>query len=144
MVDYNIDNRDYLLSINPSYKFIPLLSLISIIIIIISIFCFKTYDVYYTKGYLVCDDRCNIVLSIDIDDINKVKDANFVKLNDNEIKYNNIFVGDIQIDETNKINIQNVNIEVDQLENDYLNTFQDVKIYSNNESIFNKIKKILF
>ena len=143
MTNYNINNKEYLLSINPSYKFIPLLSLLSLIVMSFSIFYYKTYDVYTTKGYLKCDEKCYIIISTMIDDINKVINANLIKLNNREINYENIIIGDIQIDEINKINIQNVNIEVDQLDNDLLNTFQDVKIYSSYESIFNKVKKVL-
>lgn len=144
MVDYNINNKDYLLSINPSYKFIPLLCLVSVFIVLVSIIYFKTYDVYVTKGYLECEEKCNIIINTTVEDINKIIDADVIKLNDKEINYNNILIGDIQIDEINKINIQSVNIEVDQLDNDLLRTFQDVKIYSNYESIFNKVKKVLF
>ena len=48
----------------------------------------------------------------------------------------------IKVDENNKTNYQIVNYEVDQLDND-LNTFQDVKLYSNYESIIKKIIDML-
>ena len=144
MIDYNTNNKDYLLSIKPSYMFIPISLLITFTIIIISICYFKTYDVYITKGYISCDNTCNITIGVDINDINKIKKSNIIKLNNEVISYNNILVGDIQVDEVNKINIYNVNIEVNQLDNDLINTFQDVQVYSNYESIIVKIKKILF
>ncbi len=143
MVNYNINNKDYLLSIKPSYMFIPIIIFSSLIIIIISICYFKTYDVFVTKGYLSCDNKCNIVVSVNPIDINKINKANYIKLNDKLIDFKKIIIDDIQVDEINKINIQNVNVEVDQLDNDYLNTFQDIKVYSNYESIFSKIKKLL-
>ena len=143
MTNYSVNNKEYLISVKPSFKYIPTIIIIALIIVSFSIFYFKTYDIYKTKGYLMCDDKCNIIISVNIDDINKVLKPNYIKLNDEEINYNNISVGDIQVDDKNKINIQNVNIEVNQLDNDKLNTIQDVKIYSNYESIFNKIKKIV-
>ena len=143
MVDYNINNKEYLLSIKPSYKLIPSCIFFLLIIIIISICYFKTYDIYITKGYLNCEDNCYISLIVNIDDINKINETQIIKLNDQIIDYENIKIGDIQIDETNKINMQNVNIELNQLNDKYLNTFQDIKIYSNYESIFRKIKKII-
>ena len=143
MNNFNINNKDYLLSIKPSFKAIPLIIFITFIIMFISLFYFKTYDVYNTKGYLECNEKCNIMVSINIDDINKINKANFLKINDKVLNYNNINIGNIEVDEINKINIQSVNFEVDQLDNDLLNTFQDIKIYSNYESIIKKIKKIV-
>ena len=143
MNEFSVNNKEYLLSINPSYKFIPLLSFIVIIIIVLTMFYFKTYDVYYTKGYLMCNKECNIILSANIDDINKINKANYIKIDNKTVDFKKINIGDIQVDEINKINTYNVNIEVNQLDNDYLNTFQDVKIYSNYESILNKIKKLI-
>ena len=144
MVDYNINNKEYLLSIKPSYMFIPISLLLSVIILIILICIFKTYDVYNVKGFISCNEKCNISIPIEVNDINKIKNIDFLKINDNEIKYNNFLVGDIQIDEINKINFYNVNFEVDQLDNELLNTFQDIKVYSNQESILYKFKKLLF
>lgn len=143
MLEYSINNKDYLLSLKPSYKIVPLFVLLLLIISILTISCFKTYDVFNTKGYLKCEEKCNIVLGINIEDVNRVLQANYIKINNEKINYQNIKIGDIQIDEINKINIQNVIIEVDQIDNSYLNTFQDVKVYSNYESILKKIKKII-
>ena len=144
MIDYNINNKEYLLSIKSSYMFIPISLLIALVVVSISICFFKTYDVYTTKGYIKCDSKCNIIIGVDINDINKIKKSNYIKINDTIINYDDILVGDIQIDEVNKINIYNVNIEVSQLDYDLANTFQDIKVYSNYESIINKIKKLLF
>ena len=143
MSNYNINNKDYLLSIMPKYKYIPIIICLSLFIILLSICYFKTYDVYLTKGYLECNKKCNIIVSVNAFDINKVKNANYIKLNNKVINHKNIKIDDIQADEINKINIQNVNFEVDQLDNVSLNTFQDIKVYSNYESILNKIKKLI-
>jgi len=143
MINYNVNNRDYLLSIKPSYKCIPLIILLALVVVIVSICLIRSYDVFVVKGYITYDSKFNISIGVDLNRINDITSAKIVKLNDKVINYNNIIVGDIQIDEINKINIQNVNIEVEQLDVDVLNTFQEVKIYSNYESIFNKIKKII-
>ena len=116
MVNYNFNNKEYLLGIKPSYKFIPIIILITLVIIFISICYFKTYDVFVAKGYILCDDECKVSLGVNIDEINKIIGANMIKINDKSVNYNNIIVGDIQIDEVNKINIQNVNINLNQVD----------------------------
>ena len=143
MDNFNINNKEYLLSLKPRHNFIPIITFIVILIIIVSLFFFKTYDVYNTKAYLECDTNCNIMISVDPKEINKVSKIDFIKLNNKVINHSEIIIENIQVDEINKINYQNVIYEVDQLDNDILNTFQDVKIYSKYENIFEKIKKII-
>ena len=143
MINYNVNNKEYLLSIKPSYMFIPISLLISTIIIIISICYYKTYDVYNTIGFITCEEKCNISIVVNANEIKRFNNTDYIKLNDKIINYNNIIMGDIQVDEVNKINIQYVNIEVDQLDNDLINTFQDIKVYSNYENILYKIKKTM-
>ena len=143
MNNYNIHNKEFLLSLKPSFNYIPIIILIGFIIILISLFSFKSYDVYTTYGYLECDEKCNVTVSINIKDINNVKNANLLKINNKDIEFKNIVIGKIEVDEVNKINVQTVSFEVGQLDNDELNTIQEIKIYSNNESIFTKVKKIV-
>ena len=143
MNNFNIYNKEYLLSIKPSFRYIPTIIFLTIIVISILLFCFKTYDVYNTRAYLECDEKCRIIVSATIDEIPRINKANIIKINDNIVNFNSISNGNIEVDTTNKVNIQNVYFEVDKLDDNLLNTFQDIKIYSNYESIIRKIKKIV-
>lgn len=143
MINYSFYNKEYLLGIKPSHKYIPIIVFVSIIAIFILISSFKTYDVNIFKGFIECNEKCSINLGVNIDDINKIKQAKDIMVNDEIISYKDIIVGDIEIDEVNKINIQNVSVELEQTNNDYNNTIQDIKVYSNYESIFEKLKKII-
>lgn len=143
MREFNINNKEYLLSLKPKFLFIPCFMAFIIIMIMISLFYFKSYDRYLTKGYLSCDDICNIIISVNTDDINVITNASLLKIGDKIVNINNKEIKNIEVDEVNKINYQNVVFYVDQLDKNIINTFQDIKIYSNYESIIQKIKKIL-
>lgn len=143
MNESSLSYKNYLLSINPCYQTYIICLLISFIIIFISLFYFKTYDIYNTKGYLECSDTCHIIINIDPYQTNKVTNIDYLKINDKVIKHHNIKVEDIVIDENNQINYQIVKYEVDQLDDGLLNTFQDIKLYSKYEAIIKKIVNVI-
>ena len=136
-------NNKYILLLKTAKYFLAIYALfISIIIVIISIFYFKVYDVYQTRGYISCEDKCRIILSIDTLNISKLSKGNYVRINKGNLNILSIDISDIKVDENTKSNYQIVTYEVDKLD-DVNNTFQDVKIYSNNEIIFKKLLNIL-
>ena len=141
---FSFSYKNYLLLLSPRYQINIVILFIAFIIIFISLFYFKAYDIYNFKGYYTCDDKCSIKITSDILKINKLSDIDYLKVNNKKIDFNNVSIGDIEIDENNKSNYQIVSYEVNQLDNEKINTFQDVKIYSNYEDIFTKIKKIIF
>ena len=138
-----VDNISYLRSLKPKYNILIYLILISFSIIIISLFIFKIYDVKKIKGYVSCDDKCKIELTVNYLDTNKYKNIDMIKINKENKKIINITVSDIYSDELTKNNYQIVTLEVDQLDDGILNTFVDVSVYSNKELIINKIINVL-
>lgn len=144
MNKFSFSYKNYLLLLSPRYQINIVILFIAFIIIFISLFYFKTYDIYNVKGYYKCDDKCSINISTDVLQTNKLSNIAFLKINNKKIEYTNVSIGDIEVDDNNKSNYQIVSYEVNQLDNEKTNTFQDVKIYSNYESVFTKIKKILF
>lgn len=138
-----VDSISYLRSLKPKYNILIYLILVSFIIVIISLFIFKIYDVKKIKGYVSCDDICKIELSINYLDTNKYKNIDMIKINKENMYINNIIVSDIYVDELTKNNYQIVTLEVDQLDDGILNTFVDVSLYSNKELIINKIINVL-
>ena len=76
-------------------------------------------------------------------DTNKVDKTNYIILDNNKIIPSNKDISDIKVDDITLSNYQIVNFEVNQLDHG-LNTFQDVKLYSNNETIIIKIIHLLF
>lgn len=138
-----VDSISYLRSLKPKYNILIYLILVSFIIVIISLFIFKIYDVKKIKGYVSCDDICKIELSINYLDTNKYKNIDMIKINKENKYINSIIVSDIYVDELTKNNYQIVTLEVDQLDDGILNTFVDVSLYSNKELIINKIINVL-
>ncbi len=141
--DFEYINKEYLLFLKPKYYILIYVVIIIFIIVLICLLNIKTEDVYITRGYVNCDNNCKITISVNTDDINKVSNVDYIYYNNKKMNLNNINIGQIQVDNNLLNNYQIVDLEVDQL--DYgINTFQDVKIYSNNEAIIRKIKRILF
>ena len=143
MDNYCYYNKYYLLSLKPKYNLLIYFLLISIISIIICLFIFKIDDVIVTKGYISCQDKCYITIKVDTNDTNKVDKTNYIILDNNKIIPSNKDISDIKVDDITLSNYQIVNFEVNQLDHG-LNTFQDVKLYSNNETIIRKIIHLLF
>ena len=137
-----MNNKYILLSIKPKHFLAIYLCLLSLIVIIILMFYIESYDVYKVRGYISCEDKCNVIISVDIGNINKVNKVDYLNINNNKRDILSIDISDIKIDENTKSNYQIVTYEVDKLD-DVNNTFQDVKIYSNNEIIFKKLLNIL-
>ena len=138
-----MNSFSYLRSIKPKHNYLLYSILISFVIIIISLFIFKSYDVYVTKGFVECDDKCSISIMVNYLSTSRINKVDMISINKENKYINNISVSEIMVDENNKSNYQIVTLEVDQLDNDILNTFQDVKLYSNKELIINKIIKVL-
>ncbi|MBR1416382.1 MAG: hypothetical protein IJ572_01000 [Bacilli bacterium] len=143
MINYRYYNKEYLLSIKPRFNIVISVLIISIVIIVISLFCFKTYDVYSLKGYITCEEKCQILFNIDSTFSNKINKIDHIRLNKSVIYPNSINIGEIQISEDNQNNYQIVSYQVDNLDTDILNTIQDVKIYSNYELLIRKILNLI-
>ena len=143
MDKYSYYNKSYLYSIKPKYNIFVYILLTFIIILSFCLYHFETYDIYYTKGYLECNDICSISIYIDPLNVSKINKLDFIKLNNLNINPNNINISEIKIDENNQSNYQIVSNQVDKLDHELLNTFQDVKIYSNKDKVINKIIKYL-
>ena len=134
-----VNNISYLRSLKPRYYLLIYLILISLSIIVTSLFIFKIYDVKNIKGYVSCDDKCYVKISVNYLDTNKYTNIDKIMINKENKFINNTMVSEILVDELTKSNYQIVTLEVDQLDSDILNTFQDISIYSNKELIINKI-----
>ena len=139
MDSYNYFNKELLMSLKPKYHWCIYFLLSSFTIISILLFCLKTYDVYNIKGFVECNDNCNIKVIVDINNTNRVKNIDFLKIDNKNIYPKSIIVSEILIDEVNNINYQEVNYQVDQLDYGINKTIQDVKIYSNNDYIIKKL-----
>ena len=135
-------DKEYLLSLKPRYNIILYIILIVLISLIICTFIFNTYDVYNTKGYLSCDDKCYISISVDIFEIDKIDSSNYILVKKDKLKIINTEVSEIYSDEASKSNYQIVKYEIDKV--DIKNAFYDVKILSNYESIISKIINYFF
>ena len=142
-MNYKTESELYLKSLKPKYNLFVYFILLFLSVLTMSLFIFRTYDIFQTKGYLQCEDKCYITVSINYLLTNKIKESKIIKIKDKTYNINNIEVSEIISDDKTLENYQMVKLEVDQLDNGILNTFQDIKIYSNNDYIINKIKKVL-
>ena len=138
-----INNISFLRSIKPKYSLLVYLIFISVVIIISSLFVFKSYDVYKVKGYVSCVDKCSVTISVNYLDTNKYKSIKMIKINKENMYLSSTYVSDILLDEVNKSNYQVINYEVSDIDSNLLNTFQDITLYANEELIINKIVKVL-
>ena len=117
-----------LINIKPKYNISLYLIFIFIIFLFISLFFIKNYDVYETKAYLTCDDKCYIIIN------NELYLNNIEYVSINSYKYKVISV------EYDSYDNNIVKLEVDQL--DYgEKTYQDIKIFYNMNALINKIMK---
>ena len=138
-----MNSFSYLRSLKAKYSLLIYFLVLLLFIILLLMFIFKSYDVYTTKGYVECSDNCKISISVNYLDVNKFNKVDKIKLNKENIVVKNINISEIMLDDSSKSNYQIVTLEVDQLDNGILNTFQDVKLYSNEELIINKIINVL-
>jgi hypothetical protein len=138
MNSFNFDNYEYLLSLKPKHFPIIIIILVSIITILIYSFTTNTYDVYNASAYYECDKSCTLKISTLLADSGKITSASKLLINKNIQKIQDIDVSDIMNDQNNKQNYQIITYTIDK-EDLKENTFQDVKIYYNEERIFNKI-----
>ena len=141
-MDDNI-NELFLLNIKPHYEIIIYCIIISFIITIGCLFYFKTYDVYKTKGYINCEEYCYVRFNIDSNDISLIDNISFISIKNNNYEIKNTEIGEIEFDMDNKINYQTITYEVENVNDNIINTFQDVKLYSNYEIVIRKIIKFI-
>ena len=135
-------NKEYLMFIKPKTSLSYTLILFLISIIIILPLTIKTYDVYNTKGYITCEEKCHIYINTNLTDTNKFINISYLKLDNQIITPSNTSVSDIKIDEESKSNYQVIDYEVARLDG-VLNIYQDVYIYTNYEKIIQKIIRFI-
>lgn len=131
-------NKLYLLNEQPKKNLIKIPIIILIITFIIFIYRYKTYNSFLTTGFIKCDNKCYINISLPYDKADKIT------LN-SKIEYlNNIY------------NIEKIEFKEPYIENNI--AYQDIKIYSelqtekriinlkllyNKQRIITKIKELI-
>ena len=138
MNNFNYDNYAYFISVKPKFYNIITFTLLIIISLIIYSFTIKTSDVFNITAHYSCDKTCKITIQSPLNEVNKLSEASKIKISKEFIDINNFQVGDINVDELSKTNYQLITYDIEK--QDILeNTYQDVKIYFNEEITFNKI-----
>jgi hypothetical protein len=138
MSDFSYDNYAYFISFKPKFYNIIALTILLLISLIIYSFTIKTNDVYNISSYYECNDTCKIVIESPLDKVNDLSKTKKIKINKKIIDINDFKIGDVSTNEINQSNYQLISYDIEK--QDILeNTYQDVKIYFNEEIIFNKI-----
>ena len=138
MNNFNYDNYAYFISSKPKFYNIITFTLLIIISLIIYSFTIKTSDVLNIIAQYNCEDTCKITIQAPLDKVDKLSKASNLKVSKQMIDINKSQVGDVNTDQFSKTNYQLINYDIEK-QDIIENTYQDVKIYFNEEILFNKI-----
>lgn len=138
MQEYIKINKYALLNIKIKYTWFLIVSLILSLTLIIVAYFTKCYDAYNGVGVF---KNHEIALNINVEDINKVLESDFIKINNKRYKFSVLSISDIQYNELAMTNYQTITIEVKEkyIENMYL----EITFYSNKQRIITKIYNLL-
>jgi len=138
MQEYIKINKYALLNIKIKYTWFLIVSLILSLTLIIVAYLTKCYDAYNGVGVF---KNHEIALNINVEDINKVLESDFIKINNKRYKFSVLSISDIQYNELAMTNYQTITIEVKEkyIENMYL----EITFYSNKQRIITKIYNLL-
>jgi hypothetical protein len=132
MINLCYINKEYLLSLKPKCFNLNLMLLIAIVTLIFSSFLFKVSQIYLTKGQYVCKDNCYVEAYASDEIVNKIINLGNVIIENQAVKYDNL-----------EINNNLVKYEI--IDNNLIEgKIYDVKIYYNEERLFNKVINYLF
>ena len=138
MINFDYDNCESLINMKPRYfKYVYIILIIfgGVIIWINNIYI---NDIYYGKAYIECDNICNLTMTLSIDDANDLNNINYLIINDILIDNFNYDLSEIKYDIDNQINYQILSIKTNNI-NLMNRTIQDIKIFYNEDILFNKI-----
>ena len=138
MNNFNYDNYAYFISTKPKFYNIITFTLLIIISLIIYSFTIKTSDVLNIIAQYYCEDTCKITIQAPLDKVDKLSKATKLKISKQMIDINKSQVGDVNTDQFSKTNYQLITYDIEK-QDIIENTYQDVKIYFNEEILFNKI-----
>ena len=139
MINYFNNNCDNLLRLKPKYFGLIKIFFLFLIFILLMTFYLDIDDIYYSKAYVECENECVLTLTLPINDVKKIKDINYISIEDKINTINSYDISDIQVDFDKGINYQIMTIITN---NNLTNkTIQDIKIYYNKEKIIKKLFK---
>ena len=135
------DNYYSLLNIKPKYLKLSYILIILLFSIISLTYYIDIYDIYNTKGYIECNEYCNITFISEIDELAKINDIKYLIIDNNIIDSFNSNYNDVESNQN--INYQKVSINTtnNSLSN---KTIKELKIYYHKEKIINKIISMFF
>lgn len=128
-----------LLNIKYKKKKILLLLIILFIALIIYILNIKIYDTYDAISYVKANE---LITKVNIDNPDTINGIKYVVIDNKRYKAKVKEVGDVEVDEDNLIVYQNVIIKYNGKLHD--NQVVKVRILSNKEKVYKKLKKMLF
>ncbi len=96
----------------------------------------KTYDSFKTYGISKCDSRCYVIISLDYQKINIIKDSEII-IDNQEDSVKEYEYGEVYLN--NNIPEQEIKIYTNDIEEKIV----EVKINHNKQRIINRIKKII-
>ena len=134
-------NNSYLINLKPKKYFLPILTIMLIIILVVFSIIKESYDVKKYIGYVTCNDLCEIDISLSLDEVSKIKDARYLKIDNNNLNIKEIEISDVLVDKNNNLNYQIISYKVENINIESL--FYEVKVYYNKEIILKKIFNIL-
>ena len=127
--------------LNKKYSIKLFLVIMIFILIILSIYIAKQkiMDVYKTEGYVL---NSQIIINIPIEYSDTLNNLEYIKVNNYKYYLNELNISEILFDEKNLIYYQQITIESKDTLND--NMLISVVFYGNEETVLQKIKKLLF
>lgn len=134
-------NNSYLINLKPKKYFLPILTIMLIIILVVFSIIKESYDVKKYIGYVTCNDLCEIDISLSLDEVSKIKDAKYLKIDNKNLNIKEIEISDVLVDKNNNLNYQIISYKVENINIESL--FYEVKVYYNKEIILKKIFNIL-
>lgn len=138
MDKFSIYSNEALYQKKFSYKFLLTIIFILLVSIVYLIFFTDKYDVYQMKGVIKCDKNCIISITISAEDTEKVRKAEKIYLQEEEIDIKNIWVGEIVSDYNALESYQTIDYELAKKVN-YKTEIVTINILSNKHKLINKI-----
>ena len=138
MDEFSKYSKETLYSQKFSFKLLFIIIFLLLISICYLIFFTDKYDIYQVKGLINCDKNCTISITISAENTEKLKNAEKIYLQEEQIDIKNINVGNIINDYDALESYQTIEYELAKKLN-YKTEIVTINILSNKHKLINKI-----
>ena len=137
MLDNIYYTNNYLVRKKPKLSILPLVFIILLIVLIIA------YDMRKITGYLECNNTCKIEFKTDIKDTNKYIEPKYIVIKKLKKEIKKVDTSEILTDNNTLSNYQIITYEIDKIDLRE-KMFYEVKIFTNEDIVFQKIIDLIF